>query len=98
MLGHEDGPGECGSHGDFLPVVLDDDGPSWEPFEAADEVPFDDAQPYKLSLPFAGWDLNDPDRDSFLCRIEREYFLVFQVVDVRFLQECGVALPYIRLI
>ena len=66
-------------------MVLNDDGSPWKSLEAADNMPYNDAQSDELSPAFALWNLNDPDCDSFLRRIERECGFLFQVACEYFL-------------
>jgi len=60
-------------------MVLDDDCSTWKTLKAADEMPFDNAQSDKLGSSWTVRDLDDPDGDSFLGRIEgKNVLLLFQ--------------------
>lgn len=96
VFGHKDRPGEDGSHGDLLSVVLNDHRSSGKPLEAADEMAFDDAQSDKLGPASSLRDLNDSDCDSFFYRIERECRFLSQLPNCLFFE--GFLLQYIRLI
>lgn len=73
---NQDGSGERDTDSNFLPMLLDDDCAAGEPFQALDELPLDDAEPYQLIPGASLWNI-DNNKSTSLIHLMQWYGTAF---------------------